>query len=46
LREKRKKTGFIRSTDEFLNVVLSLIQSNFIALIKGLEKYVKENSLN
>ncbi len=31
--------------DEFLNVILSRIQSNFIALVKGLEAYIQENNI-
>ena len=31
--------------DEFLNILLSLIKSNFTALIKGLEQYARENEL-
>jgi hypothetical protein len=31
--------------DEFFNIFLSLIKSNFIALIKGLEEYVKKNKI-
>ncbi len=31
--------------DEFTNIILSLIQSNFKALIKGLEQYAEENKL-
>ncbi len=31
--------------DEFLNIILSLIKSNFTALIKGLEQYTRENKI-